>query len=41
MRSSLIASGKKQAAMFSWKRTADETVEVYREVIKKIHYTHS
>ncbi len=39
MRSTLIASGKRQAAMFSWKRTTDETVEVYREAIKKTNYT--
>ena len=35
LRSSLIISGKQQAAKFSWKRTADETVAVYRKVLNK------
>jgi glycosyltransferase involved in cell wall biosynthesis len=34
LRSSLIFSGKQQASKFSWKRTAKETVNVYREVLK-------
>jgi glycosyltransferase involved in cell wall biosynthesis len=35
LRSSLIVSGKQQAAKFSWKRTANETIDVYREVLLK------
>ena len=35
MRSSMIISGKRQAAAFSWKRTANETLEVYREALKR------
>lgn len=33
LRSSLIVSGKQQAGKFSWKRTANETIDVYREVL--------
>ena len=33
LRSSLIISGKRQAGKFSWKRTANETIDVYREVM--------
>jgi glycosyltransferase involved in cell wall biosynthesis len=35
LRSSLIVSGKQQAGKFSWKRTANETIDVYREVLLK------
>lgn len=33
LRSSLIISGKRQARKYSWKRTANETIDVYREVM--------
>jgi glycosyltransferase involved in cell wall biosynthesis len=33
LRSSLISSGKQQAGKFSWRRTANETINVYREVM--------
>jgi glycosyltransferase involved in cell wall biosynthesis len=41
LRSSLIDSGKKQSSLFSWKRTADETIEVYREVLAMHNNKHS
>jgi glycosyltransferase involved in cell wall biosynthesis len=34
LRASLVAKGKQRANEFSWERTARETVEVYRQVIK-------
>jgi glycosyltransferase involved in cell wall biosynthesis len=35
LRLSLIDAGRKQASLFSWKRTANETLNVYNEVIKR------
>lgn len=33
LRSKLIAAGKKQVAKYSWKRTAEETLDVYNQVL--------
>jgi glycosyltransferase involved in cell wall biosynthesis len=36
LRFSLIASGKQQSAKFSWNRTANETLQVYREALNRV-----
>lgn len=35
VREQLIAAGKKQAAKYSWKRMAEQTLAVYRQVLKE------
>jgi len=35
LRQKLIAAGKKQAAKYSWKRMAEQTLDVYKEVLSK------
>ena len=41
MRSSLVASGIKQAGAFSWERTVNGTIEVYHDVIQSLHSKHT
>jgi len=36
LRAKLVASGKKQAKKFSWKRTAEETLKIYEKVSRGI-----
>lgn len=39
LRSSLIEKGKKRLKLFSWKRTAEQTLAVYREFIPKRNHS--
>lgn len=35
MKEKLIASGKKQVAIYSWKRTAEQTLEIYKKALSQ------